>query len=226
VVVTEDFVRFPQFELMRQVCAAGVVGRIQHVNLFHSGISYHGLALIRSFFGLPYVLSARKLPLGNGAEVTQFQFLNGARGCIVGPYRRDKGSIAVVGSKAVLSDVPGDYAYEGRMPVLLVEPIRANERIRGFAIDTGVRRFETLPAHLPRLETLPFEDKSEMNLLKTCGLIRLLESAAASRATAPYSYLDCLYDGLVPRITSRVGRFVDPLGLGKRSAMHVASALP
>ena len=48
VIVTEDYMNFPQFKLIRQIIDEAEVGDINRIILEHTGYRYHGLAPIRS----------------------------------------------------------------------------------------------------------------------------------------------------------------------------------
>lgn len=200
VIVAEDYMNFPQFELLRNVCSAGVIGDVTNINLFHSGYRYHGLALIRSFLRFPYVRSIRTMALGTSEVITEFCFRDGVRACIVEPYLRERGSIIIIGSKGILTDF--QYSKMPARPTYLLERLKEEGKIIGFQVRTPDKNYINKPRYLEHLESQDFEDKSLFNLLKTCGLIEIFKSINSENINTRYFYLEGLYD----RMTSEAAR--------------------
>ena len=88
VTVTEDYMNFPQFALVRDAARRGVLGEIGRLTLLNIGFLYHGLALIRSFCGFEPVLQSRHHAFGNYSRSVEYRFRNGFSATVVGPYRR------------------------------------------------------------------------------------------------------------------------------------------
>src|SRR5260221_2827850 len=89
VLVTEDYMNFPEFELTRRAVAGNLIGRVSQVNLNGLGYRYHGLALLRSFADFAPVRSTRRRSLeGAGTEI-DYRFRGGRSCCVIRPYRPD-----------------------------------------------------------------------------------------------------------------------------------------
>lgn len=195
VVVTEDFMHFPQFELMRQACRSGLIGQIQAINLHGGGYEYHGLALLRSFLNFAHAQSGQTLGLGGGQRLYRYRFAGGIHGTMIEPYSRS-GDLTIVGTKGTLTTGlawPTDNlyrlerVYEGHPETLV--------RFRILGSDGPTAHSLELP-QLPQVRAAALTDASEFNGLKTIGLARIFESLLPDQENLhrSYGYLEALYD--------------------------------
>jgi hypothetical protein len=200
VAVTEDFMHFPQFELMRQACRSGLIGTIQAVNLHGGGYEYHGLALLRSFLNFAHAQSGHTLAIGGGQRLYRYHFANGVIGTMIEPYSRS-GELTIVGSKGVLTTGlawPTDKLYRLER-VYKDEPNTSEKTLIQFKIlgpDGSTSHSLELP-QLPQVRAAALADHSEFNGLKTIGLAHIFESLLSgedSNLHHSYSYLEALYD--------------------------------
>ena len=173
VVVTEDYMNFPTFDLMRRAIAGGLVGKLQSATLNNIGYLYHGLALVRSFVGLSRVTSARLVASEGDSKTVQYGFPGGFQATIVGPYRGMDGTIVLEGSSGILSDARSSPCASKAFYRLALER-DPDGHIARIAIVDAVGGQETpYSVSLPlvsRMAALDFPDKSDLNLLRGCGL--------------------------------------------------------
>ncbi len=200
VAVTEDFMHFPQFELMRQACRSGLIGTIQAINLHGGGYEYHGLALLRSFLNFAHAQQGQTLAIGGGQRLYRYHFANGVIGTIIEPYSRS-GELTIVGSKGVLTTGltwPTEKLYRLER-VYDRESDSAEQTLIRFNIlgpDGSISHSLELP-QLPQVRAKALTDPSEFNGLKTIGLAHIFESLlSVEKANLHYSYgyLEALYD--------------------------------
>jgi hypothetical protein len=216
VVVAEDYMNFPQFELARRASAGGLVGEVTSVELVRSGYKYHGLALIRSFFDFERPRIAYRSN-GDGLTRTTFHFSRGRVGSIVEPYDQTIGRTVIRGVDGVITDDPL-LAWTGQDLNLITghgPPERPSRFTLGdFAIE------------LPQIDRLDrIEDLSTFNSLKTIGLSTVLSSLWHSNVNDRYTYREGLYDHLVTEVTRKVPLLADPVAW-RRTAWRRPSGRP
>lgn len=198
VVVTEDYMSFPQFELAREFTESGVLGQIQSIRLLHNGYRYHGTALIRSFFGFALLRRVSSQCLSPGEVNMELRFQNGATGEIIEPYDGDKGHIEVAGTRGKLtSDATQHSQFH-----LTAEYV--NNNVTAYVIREGdqiVKR--KLLTYAPILRKWNGDDQFEID--KNHGLIRVLLSIVEENIHSHYHFTQAFYESVmseVPRITS------------------------
>jgi len=210
VLVAEDYMNFPQFELIRSVIAEGKIGEVKHVNLFHNGYRHHAIALIRSMLNFRFASFTSKVGVGGGDSIVTFSFGGGVRGVVTEPYQPHAGYIAVTGTKGTIHDFPPDP--KKGISGYNLRQLRTNDRLDGFEIVSENYTKSYRPAHLPKLYAFDFDDKSEFNLLKTCGLIRVFDCLKEENINTRYGVVHGVYDSLMGRGARRAPFIVDPFG--------------
>lgn len=231
VLVTEDYMNFPQFSLAREAMADGLIGKATAATLLNIGYFFHGLALLRSFAGFSPVLRSHAERVGRFASVVDYRLRGGFRACVVGPYRPDSnGGLLLEGTSGVISEVASDARWgntEGRPHYMVVRNLE-HDQLVGFRIETAageVVRTLDLP-WLREMRALPFEDKSDLNLCRGCGLLNvfrgLLEPQNLNHA---YGFRNALYDSFVSRLADRGRLPIDPLTLVGSDIMAVLRRL-
>jgi hypothetical protein len=211
VLIAEDYMNYPHFELMRTVTATGAIGTVREVAMHGNGYRYHGLATIRSFFGFPMTAAIRRIPAGEGAVSLSFRFGSDRRGVIKEPYVAGRGHTTVTGSHGTITDDPE------REDALLIEPTYVDGEVAGFRLADRELRLPQL-AMLRRIsppETTLFND------LKTCGLIRVFESLWGDNLNSDYTYRQGLYDHLMTAIGRRLPLKASVPGTSPRSRAAV-----
>ena len=218
VTVTEDYMNFPPFTLLRQFAAAGHIGPIRSLVLNQIGFLYHGLALIRSFVGFGPVLNATRHPIGGDAWVVSYEFRDEFRASVIGPYRRHTaGGLTLEGTHGIVTEFAADLDA-AKKPAFLLRP-SIDGALSGYEIvGTDFRRSVDLPA-IRALRAMAFEDKSDLNLLRSCGLGDVFRSIAHERnLNNLYGVANAFYDGFVSRRATAGIEPLDPLNIFRSPA--------
>jgi hypothetical protein len=162
-----------------------------------------------------------------------YRFRGGFEACVIGPYRRHTaGGLTLEGTRGVITEFPADLqdATPSR-PVYLLAPRNAGGQLTGYAIETGAKSLELVPAELAAMHDMPFDDKSELNLQRGCGLATVFRSLSGpdddpgTLLNATYGPDNAFYDSFVSRLAERGRLPVDPLTWVGRDAMSVVRAL-
>jgi hypothetical protein len=211
VLVAEDYMNYPHFELMRDVAANGAIGRVREVAMHGNGYRYHGLATIRSFFGFRLATSMRTARPEPGSVSLSLRFDADRRGRIEEPYAPQHGHTTVTGATGTITDGP---AADG---ALVLRPVFADREVVGFRLaghEISPPGLETIRRVSPPGGTLFAE-------LKTCGLVRVLESLWSHNLNTSYTYRQALYDHL----TTAIGRHL-PTGGAPGTAPRSRAVAP
>lgn len=221
VTVTEDYMNFPRFSLIRQVVRSGLIGELKRITLNNIGYLYHGLALLRSFVGFGAVVDAWSKRVGHNAVIVGYEFADGFSATVVGPYRRHTtGGIVVEGTAGVISEFPFDQqAATAAKPVYLLSRIATDGLLSGFEI-RGPSQLVSLDLDAMRqMRRMPFTDKSDLNLERGCGLIDVFRALIEPHnLNHDYRVEDAFYDGFVSRRAEAGERPLDPFNTFAHSA--------
>jgi hypothetical protein len=231
VIVTEDYMNFPLFKMTRQALSDGIIGRPGSVTLLNLGYFFHGLALIRSLSNFSPVWRTRVEQVGSFSWNIRYQLLDGFQACVVGPYRPDSnGGILVEGSEGIITEVESDARWgnsHGR-PVFTAARVTENGQLHGYRIDNNAGKtvyFAELP-QLKEMRTLDFDDKSDLNLCRGCGLMDVfLALFQANNINNHYGAENALYDSFVSRLASRGRLPIDPLLMVNSNVMTLLRAI-
>ncbi len=223
VTVTEDYMNFPPFALLRQFAASGRIGEVRALTLYNIGFMYHGLALIRSFVGFGPVQGATRHQIGADAWVVSYEFPGEFRASVVGPYRRHTtGGLALEGTHGTVTEFPGDLEA-AKKPTFLLRPALEDGRMTGYEIaGNDVRDAVDLPS-VRAMRGMDFADKSDLNLLRSCGLGDVFRSIAHERnLNNGYGPANAFYDGFVSRRATAGAKPLDPLNIFGRQPVRRA----
>jgi hypothetical protein len=204
VIVAEDYMNFPQFQLARTAISSGLIGDVTGVRLAHSGYLYHGLALIRSFYDFEHPRWAFT-EAENGDVRKIFRFSRGRTGTIVEPYRQDAGYIVIEGQAGIITDEPL-LGWTGK-PIHVITPTGSAGFPEGFVVE---KFFQAVP-RIHRIGCV--DDTSVFNSLKTVGLTSVIASLWEANLNCDYSYQSGLYDNFVSEVMRRSPVWVDPASL-------------
>lgn len=202
VTVTEDYMNFPQFGLVREAARQGLIGAVRSLTLFNVGYLYHGLALIRSFCGFAPVLESSRHRLGAYGAVVSYRFADDFTATVIGPYRRHTtGGLVLEGASGVITEFPVDRdLMGGGKPVHVLTPVCEAGQLVKFKIALGDRELMAAPPHLNAMREMDFQDKSDLNLLRGCGLIDVfLSVAGVHNVNRSYGPRQAFYDSFVSR---------------------------
>jgi len=190
VLVAEDFIRYPQFTLLTQAAEQGALGTVERVDMSRIGYSYHGLALLRRFFGYARIDKMGKAPCLPGENLRIAMEFGGERtGLFSYPYSRDDGQIEIEGSERSLLFKP-DFSGD----------VKRHTEADGselFSVEAGNYQEElTMPAP----EAHWGIDDSFM-LFKIFGLRQIFAEYAVNRDTPFYPFEEGIYDSLLSSLT-------------------------
>lgn len=234
VTVTEDYMNFPRFSLIRQVVRSGLIGELKRITLNNIGYLYHGLALLRSFVGFGPVLDAWSKRVGHNAVIVGYDFAEGFSATVVGPYRRhNSGGIVVEGTAGVISEFPFDQeAATAARPVYLVSRLTTDGMLSGFEIRGETQVFSLDMQAMRQMRRMPFTDQSDLNIERGCGLIEVFRSLIEPHnLNHGYRVEDAFYDGFVSRRAEAGETPLDPFntfaqsGVGASLVAKVATFL-
>ncbi|MBL7856252.1 MAG: Gfo/Idh/MocA family oxidoreductase [Cyclobacteriaceae bacterium] len=218
VMVAEDYMNFPAFELIRNAVADGAIGKVRCVSLFHNAYLHHGTALIRSFAGFRGVFFSQSIRHCRYGKLTRYYLQGGLRGIVAEPYSPLEGRLIISGASGIITD----FNYEltkGNVEQLQLQPIVSDGLLMGYEIKSVNYNRSYYPPYLNKLRSLDISDKSDFNLLKTCGLIRIFESIDKPNSNTAYTLVEGVYDSLISRIARKLQFYGDPFGILFKSAL-------
>jgi predicted dehydrogenase len=213
VLVAEDYMNFPEFELARRAAATGVIGRIADIELRGLGYRYHGLALLRSFAGFAPVRSSVRHS-GPDSSTILYRFGQGMSACVIGPYRRDQGSMCITGTRGVLrmghSGKPRGAPESAPVHDLRIE--RTGEGAPSMVVlESRIGRQSIALSELATMAELPFSDKSDLNLRRSWGLMQVFKALHEDNLNRRYGFRNALYDAIMSRASEKLPLLFDPL---------------
>jgi len=200
VIVTEDYMNFPQFKHIRDIIEKGGLGQIKTIQLNHIGYRYHGLALARSLLGFPLIKSVSY----QGDEI-HYDTGTGCEIIVNEPYQKLNGYLYVKGEKGTLLYCPKKYldsmllASEGAVDYLLTEQYE-NDVFTGFKLMTPTGSNHFSADLFNRIQSLVFFAKDDFNTFKTMGLIEVISSAFSYNINSRYGFVNGLYDNYVSNL--------------------------
>lgn len=214
VTVTEDYMNFPTFALVREAVRLGYIGKLRTLTLNNTGYLYHGLALIRSFSNFSKAHSMNRHRLGQLGNVVGYRFGEGFQASVIGPYRsHTTGGLTLEGSDGVISEFPIDHKLGGNQKrnAFVLRLMREGGQLTGCAIEGNGCLLESKPEALSAMQSLPFDDKSDLNLLRGCGLHSIFMSLLSPDGlNERYGFQNALYDSYASRLADRGLMPVDP----------------
>jgi hypothetical protein len=212
VLVTEDYMNFPEFELARRAVAGDLIGRVSRINLNGLGYRYHGLALLRSFADFAPVRSTRRRSLEGAATAIDYRFRGGLFGCVTGPYRRDSGDFSIEGENGTIAAFPGGQPHDVQQGTSrhMMRFDRVDGVLASVSLESGASRHEISLPEIGMLIGLPFADKSEINLKRSWGLMQVFMSLREDNLNRRYGFRNALYDSLISRAADKLPLLFDP----------------
>jgi len=212
VTVTEDYMNFPQFKLVRETVRSGLIGELKNITLLNIGYLYHGLALLRSFVGFAHPVSCSRMVLNSTAVVTKFDFPGNLSGAIVGPYRRhNTGGIFIEGSKGIITEFPHDKInLETSLPVYTLSKYTEGG-VEGFVIKGDCKTVRLETPEVTKMRSMDIADKSDLNLERGVGLMDVFMSIVDFRnVNFGYSFSQALFDSFASRRAQEGKTLLDP----------------
>lgn len=212
--VAEDYMNFPAFSLVRDAVRQGVVGRPKSLSLFNIGYLYHGLALIRSFEGFTPATGSWRQTLGSHATIVGYQFQSGFTATVIGPYRRHDcgGGLLLEGANGIITEASID-AHSGLTggATYVLDAVRPRGKLTGYRLSGPNFEIAVDLQHIQMMRDMNFEDKSEINLVRGCGLIEVIRSIFHERnINRSYGYKNAFYDSIVSQRADKGQLPLDP----------------
>ena len=221
VIVTEDFMNFPQFDLMREFVKKGFLGKLQKIILEQSGYRYHGLALIRSFSNFEKIVYSQIVSSSQQDVNINYKFKNGLLGCVKEPYKRLDGAITLVGDQGILATE--EKRIENGLSLYRLKEIWEQENFQGFKIEGENVNLSSQVRFYDSIKSMPNnENNSHFNVLKTCGLIQVFQSLLELNTHSKYTVLDGLYDNSITSLARKYNQFWDFSGLSFRLKLYLS----
>lgn len=225
VLVTEDYMNFPIFSLIRRATSERLIGDVKSIGLFNIGYDFHGLALIRSFSNFEPVVLRTSKEIGVSAKAITYHIRGGLRGHVIGPYRQHTtGGIVVEGTEGVITEFPSDLRFgrNSEKQFFLVKPMHDDNELAGYRIESAagepVSSIELTT--LRAMRTMDFEDKSELNLCRGHGLVDVFRSLLGHQnVNSHYGADNAICDSFVSRVSSLGSIYFDPLVLAGGTAL-------
>ncbi len=97
VIVTEDYMNFPQFKIIRDFLQEGRLGKVKKIEINHIDYKYHGLALAQSLLGFLQVKSVKYQ-----SSSLHYDLAGGEKIIVTEPYQKLEGYLMVSGEKGSL----------------------------------------------------------------------------------------------------------------------------
>jgi hypothetical protein len=213
----EDYMNFPEFVFARAFVSSHKLGRVHSVHLINTGYRYHALAAARSFFDFLLITRAQAIVLPNDNYWLKIYFGSGRLAFVSEPNRRFNGGWAVVGSEGILATDEHAWALGSKnlRKFKLSRSDTSNGGGNFFTIRSNDFEMVYPVASYDIIKQQEFDDKSEMNMMRNCGLVEILESIAGGGRAPVYSAFDGVYDS----IASTLARQATRLGsMGTRAA--------
>ena len=151
--------------------------------------------------------------MGGFGEVVGFNFPGKFGAIVVGPYRsHTTGGITVDGSKGLLTDFSRDASMDIGRPVYTLKMDRTEQGwIRRIYLDGADDAYAVDLPELGVMAAMDFPDKSDLNLLRGCGLMTVFQALyQPENINNAYGIDNAFYDSFTSR-WAKVGRFaLDP----------------
>lgn len=211
VTVTEDYMNFPTFKLVREVVQKGLLGKVESLSLYNIGFLYHGLALIRSFTNFGPILSSWRQVLNSYSVVVGYELTDDFKATVIGPYRRHTvGGLVLEGSQGVISEFPVDSRLKKGKPVHILRPILESGKMVGYQIGDKKPLYQADFPEIRAMRAMEFEDKSDMNLLRGAGLADVFRSLVRRNFNRYYGPKNAFHDCFVSQNAERGKAVLDP----------------
>lgn len=201
VIVTEDYIQFPQFRVMRHFLKNRPIGKILRIELKHTGFNYHALSLLRSFANFDTFADLRKTNAESSSQTVSLITKSGIKMDIIEPYKRLDGWVKIVCEKAVLIfDPEGHYKKDKNENLVSLTQNVTESNELSFSINEVEMSQGIQSNDFTFVKSLNIADTTDFNSFKTCGLIKLIKEALDENITLRYTYKEALYDSVLSKL--------------------------
>lgn len=198
VVIAEDYIQLPQFQLLRQATTHSQLGKIRDIKIEGLGYLYHGLALARSFLDFDDVKSSSLTDSHCIYRLTKGQQISISR-----RYSNRSGQVTITGTDSCMVYIPSNSELDFNINRLanknLITEYWQGNRLAGILVKWGdtevIKAFDTLDG----IET----ESNPFNYFKTLGLITVLNSVFEQNSHSSYDYHEALLDNYISHIANR-----------------------
>lgn len=198
VVIAEDYIQLPQFQLLRQATTHSQLGKIKDIQIEGLGYLYHGLALARSCLGFDDVKSSS---LTDNHCI--YRLSKGQQVSISRRYSNRSGRVTITGSEDCMVYLPSNSELDFNINRLanknLITEYWQGNRLAGILVKWGDK--EVIEA-IDNLDTMELES-NPFNYFKTLGLITVLNSVFEQNSHSSYDYHEALLDNYISHIANR-----------------------
>ncbi len=196
--VAEDCADLPWIETAKRAVDAGLVGTLQEIRFEHSAYAYHAIATAKELSGQSRVRSGRRAKIGDGF-VRTLRFADGVSASQSEPCRYGDGSVQLVGSAGVITDV-ADVAETLHLHARL-----DGERVIGFRVGEVETALTEAESSLSEGDPQAASVIARQSAMKRVGLFRILTRIANGHSA--YSIHDGLDDMVVDYHLEKFGRY-------------------
>jgi hypothetical protein len=172
------------------------------------GYRYHGLALLRSFADFDAVRSTQRHSVGPEARNVRYRLSGGMVGQVMGPYRRDSGTITVTGDYGTISSDKGAAPKHGWHRLGFE---RDGDVISAVTIESADHVERLALPEIARLHALTTGDRSDLNLRRSWGLMQVFEALHTDNLNRRYGFRNALSDSMLSRAAEKLPALFDPL---------------
>ena len=123
-IVTEDYMNFPQFAIVRDIIKQGKLGNIKKIEMHNIGYRYHGLATARAFLEFSLVRSACYQD-----KALHYQVNNDCEIVVVQMHRRRGGMLQVPFAVRQLHDMCKESRRVGKLNMVRRDTTRRSSRL-------------------------------------------------------------------------------------------------
>lgn len=199
-IVTEDYMNFPQFAIIRDIIKQGKLGNIKKIEMHNIGYRYHGLATARAFLEFSLVRSACYQ-----GKTLHYQVNNDCEIVVVEPYQKLDGFLYIKGDKGTLLYCPQEFKNAKEIILQrpadysLTEQYLENSFVGFDLVGPEGQKLILVPL-FERVKSASFFSKEDFNTFKTMGLVEVLNSTFNYNINSQYGFINGLYDNFVSNV--------------------------
>jgi len=214
VFVAEDCIALPQLDVAQQLLASGAIGRPQKLWMFHSGYSYHAIAMARSLVGRAPVVSGRSRRYGRDGGEIYLRFASGFEETVVQPRDYRVGSFLLMGSEGAIADYP--LSTENAH---VIQYQMDDERWTGLTVNGKKWPKHERDRSFDTLALSSLSERSLMTQLKIRGLVTVLADLQADKHARSYPVREGIYDSMLCYTLGVLPSWIDAFALWGASGM-------
>ena len=208
VYATEDCYFLPSFRLFRNIVENGVIGRIRHVYMMHSGFKYHALASLKYLIGTKCVSRIRRRQWNTECAEIRITCPGKIGVTLLEPRDYSVGRIMITGDRGCIVDYPLESEIK-QNNVVQIQYESKDGKYSGISVNG-------IPVEGEDLDELFFENMADdmrqhsvTNCMKIQGLLRMLYKIKDGDNTLLYEAWDSIYDNFAIAVSKKTNLFFD-----------------